>query len=147
MAWHSPESSCRTGYAVVSSDEHCRVPQLQPGAAGGQSSWRELLQRFWDELEQTTASASACDRMEVQAALDAALGPLIFPPQVATLVCMSSTPLSSRINVMLHLTRRAAGHLPHLLRSQRSFTAAREASTLAESRLSLNISTCSQTHT
>ena len=81
----SQAARLHTGYVVVSSDEHCRVPQLQSGAAGGQSSWRELLQRFWDELEQTTASASARDRMEVQAALDAALGPLIFPSQVAAL--------------------------------------------------------------
>ena len=58
--------------------------------AGGQGDWRQLLQAFWTALEQATKNASAFDRMEVQAALDAALGPLIFPPQVTTLMVLSS---------------------------------------------------------
>ena len=61
--------------------------QLHMSCAGGQGDWRQLLEAFWAELEQATKDVSACDRMEVQAALDAALGPLIFPAQVTIKMC------------------------------------------------------------
>ncbi|KAK9808133.1 hypothetical protein WJX73_010571 [Symbiochloris irregularis] len=57
------------------------MERLLDDVSGGKAQWRELVQAFWEPLEALVSSASKEERVDVVAALDKLLEPIMFPPQ------------------------------------------------------------------
>lgn len=68
--------------AAYSVADHFKKIALCFAAAGGKAQWQALVQAFWEPLEALVSSAGQEERVDVVAALDKLMEPIMFPAQV-----------------------------------------------------------------